>query len=86
MNIKVISENNGPFNNPQLIRQAHVTVDGENFLVSSSNVSGSGIETLAFECDTSGEVLNWTQVAGSWRNGRALTETNTLALTRDLFE
>ncbi len=84
--IKIVSENKGPFENDQLIKQAHVTVNGDNFLVSSSKAFGSGVETLAFKCDTSGKVKDWVDVAGSWHNGVNLDGSNTLTLVRDLFE
>ena len=84
--IKIVSENNGPFTNDQLISQAHVTVDGDNFLVSSSKAFGVGVETLAFKCDTSGKVDQWWEVAGSWHNGETLAGNDTLTLVRDLFE
>ena len=86
MDIKIISENDGPFHNDQLIRQAHVTVDGDNFLVSSSKAFGLGVETLAFKCDPAGKVEDWVDVAGSWHNGVSLVGSDTLGLVRDLFQ
>jgi hypothetical protein len=84
--IKIVSENNGPFENEWLIKQSHVTVDGANFLVSSSKAFGAGVETLAFKCSPDGKVDDWVDVAGSWHNGVTLDGNDTLELVKDLFE
>ena len=73
-NIIIIEENFGPFGNPDLIAQAHIVIDGEHFLASTSNAFRRGIETLVFSCDESGKITDWIEVAGEQYNGLNLKD------------
>lgn len=85
MNIEIISENFGPFENPQIIAQVHAKVDGEHILFSSSHGFGYGAETLGFSCNVKGKVENWIEVAGTTHSGMVLRPGNVTKVIRALM-
>ncbi len=86
MNIEIIEENFGPFENTQLIAQVHVKVDGKHMLASTSNAFGHGVETLVFACDETGKVEDWIEIAGSIHNGHVLGWGSVKETIADLLE
>lgn len=66
--LEVVLEREGPTGGTQ--RLVRDTAEPDTFYV----LSDVGFETLAFPCDSEGEVTDWSEVAGRMHGGQSLDE------------